>query len=148
MDKIEQSSIKKYITLYFKEASQYPATIETPYPKGNSPVLLDYTGIIGISGKKRGSIYLTASKSFLENLAGELLGSSDMAHEDIKDLVGEIASIICGNLRNVYGSQFMVSVPVIVEGNVINIRYPAKIHPYVFPIKWKAEQAFLSVGLD
>ena len=43
---------------YFDEVTNDKAVTGIPYIKGDDPVVLDYTGIIGISGKRKGSIYV------------------------------------------------------------------------------------------
>lgn len=85
MNTQDETHIAKYIKKFFGGISNDPITIRTPYPKGNHPTILDYTGIVGISGDKEGSIYLTASGAFLEKLADAMFGIIDMRDEDILD---------------------------------------------------------------
>ncbi|MHA2028958.1 MAG: chemotaxis protein CheX [Candidatus Kariarchaeaceae archaeon] len=133
---------------YFEEVTNEKATAGIPYIKDDEPVVLEYTGIIGISGKRKGSIYVTSSETMLSSIAKVILGLEDIGKEDIKDLVGEIANTISGNVRQAYGSDFMISVPVVVEGKAKDIKLPDNIQSFVIPITWKDFKSFLVVCLE
>lgn len=133
---------------YFEEVTNEKATPGIPYIKDNEPVVLEYTGIIGISGKRKGSIYVTTSENMLSTIAKVILGLKEVGKEDIKDLVGEIANTISGNVRQAYGSDFMISVPVVVEGKAKDIKLPDNIQSFVIPITWKDFKLFLVVCLE
>jgi len=133
---------------YFEEVTKEKASTGIPYIKGKDPVVSDFTGIIGISGKRKGSIYITATSEMLKTVAQIILNINDVGNEDIKDLVGEIANTISGNVRQAYGSDFMISVPVVVEGHAKGIKMPDEVQAFVIPITWKEFQAFLVVCLE
>lgn len=133
---------------YFEEVTNEKATAGIPYIKDDEPVVLEYTGIIGISGKRKGSIYVTTSETMLSSIAKVILGLDEIDKEDIKDLVGEIANTISGNVRQAYGSDFMISVPVVVEGKAKDIKLPDNIQSFVIPITWKEFKSFLVVCLE
>ena len=133
---------------YFEEVTNEKATAGIPYIKDAEPVVLEYTGIIGISGKRKGSIYVTASEEMLRTIAKLILGLDDVERGEIKDLVGEIANTISGNVRQAYGSDFMISVPVVVEGKAKDIKLPDQIQSFVIPITWREFKTFLVVCLE
>lgn len=133
---------------YFEEVTNEKATAGIPYIKDEEPVVLEYTGIIGISGKRKGSIYVTTAEDMLKTIAKMILGLDEIGKEDIKDLVGEIANTISGNVRQAYGSDFMISVPVVVEGKAKDIKLPDNIQSFVIPITWHDYKCFLVVGLE
>ena len=133
---------------YFEEVTNEKATAGIPYIKDDEPVVLEYTGIIGISGKRKGSVYVTSSEVMLSMIAKVILGLEDVGKEDIKDLIGEIANTISGNVRQAYGSDFMISVPVVVEGKAKDIKLPDNIQSFVIPITWKDNKSFLVVCLE
>jgi len=133
---------------YFEEVTNEKANAGIPYIKDDSPVVLEYSGIIGISGKRKGSIYITTADSMLREIANIILGFDNVGKEDIKDLVGEIANTISGNVRQAYGSDFMISVPVVVEGQAKDIKMPDNIQSFVVPLSWKEHKAFLVVCLE
>jgi chemotaxis protein CheX len=133
---------------YYEEVTNQKATAGIPYIKDESAVVLEYTGIIGISGKRKGSIYITTSEEMLKEIANIILGLDDIGKEDIKDLVGEIANTISGNVRQAYGSDFMISVPVVVEGQAKDIKMPDNIQSFVIPLTWRDHKSFLVVCLE
>ena len=133
---------------YYEEVTNQKAIAGIPYIKDESAVVLEYTGIIGISGKRKGSIYITTSEEMLKEIANIILGLDDIGKEDIKDLVGEIANTISGNVRQAYGSDFMISVPVVVEGQAKDIKMPDNIQSFVIPLTWREHKSFLVVCLE
>jgi len=133
---------------YFEEITNQKASAGIPYIKDEAPVVLEYTGIIGISGKRKGSIYITANEAMLSEIANIILGIDKLGKEDIKDLVGEIANTISGNVRQAYGSDFMISVPVVVEGQARDIKLPDNIQSFVVPLTWRDHKSFLVVCLE
>lgn len=133
---------------YFEEVTNEKASAGIPYMKDDEPVVLEYTGIIGISGKRKGSVYVTSSEMMLSDIAKSILGLKTVGKEDIKDLVGEIANTISGNVRQAYGSDFMISVPVVIEGKAKDIKLPENIQSFVIPITWKDYKSFLVVCLE
>jgi len=133
---------------YFEEVTGEQAITGIPYLKGKEPVVLDYSGIIGISGKRKGCVYITTSSDMLKSLANIILNDHNATVETVKDLTGEIANTISGNVREAYGSSFMISVPVVVEGHVKDIRLPEHVQAFVIPITWKEHKSFLVVCLE
>jgi chemotaxis protein CheX len=72
-----------------------------------------------------------------------------MSHENLCDLVGEIANTLSGNARRDFGHQFKISVPSVVTGRGTarsNIRPRAR--PIVIPIDWRNYHARLVVCLN
>ena len=133
---------------YFREVTNENVSTGIPYIKGKEPVVLEYTGIIGISGKRKGSIYITATSDMLRELASTLLGKEEVNEDVLKDLVGEIANTISGNAREAYGADFLISVPVIVQGVAEDIKMPDDVETYVIPISWKNYKNYLVVCLE
>ena len=133
---------------YFKELTNEEANTGIPYVKDDEPLVLEYTGIIGISGKRKGSIYITANQNMLGELAKAILGVEEVDTDSIRDLVGEIANTIAGNVRQAYGSDFLISVPVVIDGQTRDIKIPEEILSFVIPISWKTYKSFLVVCLE
>jgi len=133
---------------YFLEMTGEAAVTGIPHLKGDNPLVLDYSGIIGISGKRKGSIYITANEDMLKALTKHILGLDDVSADDIKDLIGEIANTISGNVRQAYGSDFMISVPVVVEGPAKDIKLPENIQSFVIPLTWQTYKSYLVVCLE
>ena len=133
---------------YFKEITNEKAITGIPYIKDDKPLVLEFTGIIGISGKRKGSVYITANGDMLKALAENILGIGSVKTEDLKDLVGEIANTISGNVRQAYGSDFMISIPVVVEGKAKDIKLPDGFQIFVIPLTWREFKSFLVMCLE
>jgi len=84
----------------------------------------------------------------LKSLASIILDDNEATLETVKDLTGEIANTISGNVREAYGSSFMISVPVVVEGRAKDIRLPEQVQAFVIPITWQENKSFLVVCLE
>ncbi len=133
---------------YFQHTSDKDVKVGTPYLVDNDkPTLFDFTGIIGISGPYKGTVYFTAPKILLTHLLLSI-GENDTSLENIMDIVGEVANTISGNARTEFGKEFMISVPVMVEGNKNALHLPSHLRSYVIPIYWKAYSAAVVVCLE
>ena len=72
---MKESDLKafiKIVTNYFESISGYKASMGMPFIKDENTEVFDYTGIIGISGGRKGAIYFTASKCLL-NMFGKYI---------------------------------------------------------------------------
>ena len=59
-----------------------------------------------ISGVRKGSVYITASKEMLTHLVKLVSGLEQVGMEEIRDMAGELANTIAGNAQNECGSNF------------------------------------------
>jgi chemotaxis protein CheX len=147
---MSEQTIRVFIdgaTNYFRHTSDKDVRVGTPYLIENTkPVAFDYTGIIGVSGPVRGTVYFTAPKILLTHLLLSL-GESDTSTLNILDVVGEVANTISGNARSEFGHEFMISVPVMIEGAPDSIHLSQDSRSYVIPIYWKAYSAAVVVCL-
>ena len=133
---------------YFDTTVQQVAECGTPYLAiGRSPEVSDYTGMIKISGKRDGVVFFTAPKSMLCVMLMRMQ-ETDMSHDNLCDLVGEIANTLSGNARRDFGRQFQISVPSVVHGRDASVEYPANTRAIVVPIEWRKYHARLVVCLN
>ncbi|MFW5801723.1 MAG: chemotaxis protein CheX, partial [Spirochaeta sp.] len=130
------------------EVSSDGAHMGVPYMREGDTILLDHTGLIGISGAQRGGIYVTADEAMLRELAGIILDGSDISPEDVVDMVGELTNTIAGNVRRSFGSGFMISVPIVLRGKPDDILMKLQPPVFVIPIEWRGHKLYLSVGLE
>ncbi len=148
---MEKESIEAFINSlnnFYSQIGVAEAVVGVPYLLDSSqPVASDFTGIIGISGKRRGCVYFTCPKAMLSYLLMSM-GEKEMTNEHLCDMVGEIANTIAGNVRQEFGDEFMISVPVVVQGVPENIHLPDDIRCVVIPTKWKSYQSAIVVALD
>ncbi|MEQ9305613.1 MAG: chemotaxis protein CheX, partial [Marinoscillum sp.] len=111
-------------------------------------VLKDYTGMIGISGNRKGFVYISADRDMYEDLIKIFIGIDDPSDEDILDMAGEISNVVAGNVRANLGANFMISVPVVFQGMPAQLKIPDDISIYVIPIIWNSHEAFVVIGLQ
>jgi chemotaxis protein CheX len=148
---VSEAEIRTFVegtTHYFETAAQQAATVGSPYlvTDGN-PGTYEYTGIIGISGARRGIVYFTAPRGMLTVLLMRMQ-ETDTSDENIKDLVGEVANTISGNARKDFGKNFVISVPTVVAHDPEAVEAPKNIRAFVIPINWRTHSAKLVVCLE
>jgi len=132
---------------YFNTTVQQTAECGTPHLAiGRHPDVSDYTGMIKISGKRTGMVFFTAPKGMLSVMLMRMQ-ETDMSHDNLCDLVGEIANTLSGNARRDFGKSFVISVPTVVAHNPEKVTTPHA-RCYVIPINWRAHSAKLVVCLE
>ncbi|MFT7387122.1 MAG: chemotaxis protein CheX [Candidatus Endobugula sp.] len=130
---------------YFMTVSDSKAVVGTPYLiNANKSPHSDYTGVIEISGIRKGKVYVLAARAMLRHLLLSL-GEKNISSELIIDIVGEVANTISGNVREQFGSQFVISTPVIIEGK--NDAIEDVNQAFSVPFRWKSYTGYLVICL-
>jgi chemotaxis protein CheX len=122
-----------------------PATRRMPRLDGN-PGAYEFTGVIGVSGTRKGIVYFTVPRGMLSVLLMRMQ-ETDSSDETIKDLVGEVANTISGNARRDLGKNLVISVPSVIAREPEKVTTPYS-RSYVIPIKWRTHTAKLVVCLE
>lgn len=136
------------VLTYFRHTADKGVRVGSPYlAEDIDPVIQDFTGIIGVSGPYNGAVYFSAPKLLLTHLL-LALGEVETSVENIMDLVGEVANTISGNARKSFGHEFLISVPVMIEGALQKMHAPAQPRSFVIPIFWKSYSATVVVCLQ
>ena len=150
MTEVELKTFIDVVINYFEQITSESCSMGIPYTRTNDPIVLEYTGLIGISGSRKGGIYITSKTPMLADLASIMLDlpQSEVDSEIIIDSIGELANTIAGNVRKSFGSSFMISVPIILKGSPDDIIMKLSPPVFIIPILWRDHQAFLSVGLE
>lgn len=149
---LQESEIQVFINgtkHYFTTVSDRTLNIGTPYLVSTSHLpSQDYTGIIGVSGERKGCVYFSAPRILLRHLLLSL-GEQDNSEDLLADLVGEVANTVSGNARGEFGSNFMISVPLVVQGQLDRVQLPNKLNKaIVIPIQWQNYSASLVACLE
>jgi chemotaxis protein CheX len=131
---------------YFDKISGDQAEMEEPYIIFDDPPFLDYTGLITVSGKSDGVVYVTTPQSMLSDLLMDI-GETETSEEIMRDFVGEIATTLSGNVRREFGENFRISIPKTLGGNGKEERPQMPFATFVVPIKWKTFHPFLVLGV-
>jgi chemotaxis protein CheX len=133
---------------YFESAVQQPAACGIPHlALRHSPDLFDYTGIITISGRTDGVVFFTAPKSMLCVML-MCMRDTDLSHDHLCELVGEIASTLSGDAQRNFRYQFSIATRSVLHDRKAPVLYPPNSRPIVIPIAWRSYQARLVVCLD
>jgi chemotaxis protein CheX len=133
---------------FFTNFSPESPEIGIPYPlKKDESVVLEYTGAIGISGARKGCIYVTANRALLEELSKVIPGMESQDEPFILDMIGELANTISGNAQKAFGENFVISVPMVITGKDTNIRLPLEVPAFVLPFSWHNQKGIVVVGL-
>ncbi|PTX99422.1 chemotaxis protein CheX [Verrucomicrobia bacterium LW23] len=138
-------------TRYFERTTKRPAIVDPPFLKGDETFLLDYTGVIGISGRQRGTIYYTASSDMLSELIIAMgVPLPFMEENSLRDMVGEVTNTISGNARKEFGGMFMISVPIVITGDKMSsgLYLPSNLSSFVIPVIWGQHKSYLVVCLE
>lgn len=123
---------------YFKQFGSEDVVIDTPYLlDNNNPKVLDYTGLIGISGAYQGIVYFTSSQALLTSIMDNM-GETDRSEANFVDLAGEVANTISGNARTEFGPEFHISVPLVFKGSPQSINLPKNERSFIIPITWRS----------
>jgi chemotaxis protein CheX len=147
---LKEEEIRTFIdgaTHYFATAAQQAASVGSPYlVTDGKPGAYEFTGIIGITGARRGVVYFSAPRGMLSVLLMRMQ-ETDSSEETIKDLVGEVANTISGNARRDFGKNFVISVPTVIAREPDKVTVPFS-RSYVVPINWRTHAAKLVVCLE
>ena len=143
----ELKAFTDVISAYFETALREKPQIDKPYLKGDQQLILDFTGIIGFSGDRKGCIYLTSPKITLERILKEM-GETDFSVDILTDMIGEVTNTISGNVRNVFGSNFQISVPISLGGRPSYIKLPDYISTLVIPINLGGQISYFIIGVE
>lgn len=146
LDEREVSSFVAGTTRYFEVAAGQPASVGSPFlVTRGQPDLYEYTGVITVTGRRQGIVYFTAPRGMLVVMLMKMQ-ESNVAHENLRDLVGEVANTIAGNVRRDFGRDFGISPPAIL-GSDEAVPLPTGCHPIVIPINWRSHTAKVVVCL-
>lgn len=150
---MEQEKLQIFIQSvieYFEKLTGSSIEAGVPFLKeeGKS-VLLSYTGVIGISGKTQGAIYITADEDFLFELMQKIMPGTYKTGKRLAGMAGELANTIAGNAQKTLGKEFHISIPMILtsgndsDASSLELKAPT----FVIPLKWGEHLAYLVVGL-
>lgn len=147
---MNESELRIFVDIvqhYFAQMSGKPAEMGTPFlAEANGLPVFDYTGVIGISGARKGCVYFTAPTELLRQLLLRA-GEPNLTAENYADLAGEIGNTISGNARKAFGPDFLISVPVVIKGRDQAISLPRAVKAYVIPFRWQDQSASLVVSV-
>jgi chemotaxis protein CheX len=91
-----------------------------PFLKKDNKALGDVSAIMGITGAAKGSMALVFSEKCIKGIASNLLGEVfNHLNREVKDAVGELTNMICGDARRRLSEEGFIlqaGIPTIVAG--------------------------------
>ena len=136
------------IANFFKTVTQTSASVGTPFLiQDINEYLHDFTGVIGITGNHKGSVFFSTTRRLAVHLLSDM-GVMTTRDEKLLDLVGEVCNTVSGNARREFGQEFMLSTPVMLQGKSENVRVTDIASIYVIPIVWRDLNANLIINLN
>lgn len=141
----------KSVVEYFNKVTGTVIDIGVPFLRDDDKkILLEYTGAIGISGRVRGAIYLTADDKFLSELIDKITPGLEKTEQHLSGMVGELANTISGNAQKTLGQDYHISVPIVFTNPNTADKSTLEIQAstFVIPLRWNNHNAFLVVGLE
>lgn len=144
--KLEKLNVfMRSVESFFEQLGENLKEVDTPYINDNAnPVAYDYSGVISITGPLIGAVYVSASSVMLRDLL-RVIGEPDVSLSLLKDLVGEIANTVSGNARTEFGSDFIISPPVVVEGAPPAHFLPKEHRSYIIPFYWREHKGVIGI---
>jgi chemotaxis protein CheX len=144
----EQLKVFKSITAdYFAKLApdDSPPVIEEAFLQFDSPMLLDYTSVVTISGDYSGVIYLTATTSIIEQVL-HLLHEPEVSEKTRMDMCRELSNVLSGNASMAFGANWIISVPrSITKDNLDTVAFPPA--TFIMPVQWRQQRSYLVIGL-
>lgn len=136
------------ISNYFSRLTNKPIKTFAPFVKDPDDLMMkECTGMIGISGNKRGLIYISGDIGLFTDIIKLYVGLDEPTPDDLLDMAGELSNVVAGNVRESYGHEFMISIPVVFKGTPDRLRFPDDVPVYVIPFEWNGHKAFMVVGI-
>ncbi len=145
----DQLKIFQNITLaYFAKMApdEKPPVLEEAYLQFDTPLLLDFTSLIAISGSYEGCLYLTTGPAVLDVLLRRH-GEQNINDATRLDMCRELSNVLAGNASHAFGADWTISVPQsVTTAEIPTLKLPPS--TFIMPFVWKEMKSYVVVGLQ
>jgi len=145
MKETEVNVFKNGITIYFEQSLKKTPIIETPFIKKKA-LILDYTALIGLSGIRKGSMFVTVSKGLIVHITKETLKTDELSDELLVEMLCELTNNLAGFVQKI-DESISISIPNFIK-NPDDIDFNIKTEAYVIPFNLESNAGAVIVGLD
>ena len=105
--------------------------------KPNETLSGDVAGVVGVTGGVSGSMALSFSKEAILHIVSSMFGESfTELNGDVRDAVGELSNMICGDARGALdeqGCSITAAVPTVIVGSGLQISHLTKKPSIIIP---------------
>ena len=110
-------------------------TRKDPYVKGHPSPEHEISGIIGLSGKAKGTVVLSLSEDAALKAAGAMMGEPiNELNADVIDAVGEMTNMIAGGAKaQLERFEMSLSIPNVITGKGHTVEFPRDATPICIP---------------
>ncbi len=123
-----------------------------PFLKKDSKALGDVSAIIGITGAAQGAMVLTFTESCIKAVTSKLLGiECSEINDEVKDAVGELTNMICGDARRRLsedGITLQAGIPSVVAGKDHQVTHIANGPKLAMPFETQAGSFTVEVSFN
>jgi len=123
-----------------------------PYLKKDRQSFGDISGIIGLTGEKKGSVVLSFTKECALNVMSSMLGETHTElNSEVSDAVGELTNMIAGDARRrlaEIGMVFEAGIPSIIIGKEYGVESVGNGPCVVIPLKAGGHEFVIEAFFD
>jgi chemotaxis protein CheX len=120
-----------------------------PFVKDSFQPHHDVSGVIGLSGKAKGTIVLSLDRDVALAATEAMLGEHpEEIGEEVVDAVGELANMIAGGAKaKLEQFALRVSLPSVITGKSHCVQFPSRATQIAIPFQSEAGPLMVEVGL-
>ena len=150
----------EFINPFLSSISNVLATMAMMEPQtGKAAIQFDdlppaeFTGIIEMNSPQTcGVLAISFTEPLICEITKRMLGDdTETVDETLKDLVGEITNIVCGNAKAILdqkGYDFDMATPRVVKGRDKDATFPKSCTVLVIPFSTEFGEFFVEIGFD
>ncbi len=133
----------------FETMLGYTLTRKEPFIKNGTKSEHEISGMIGLSGKAKGTVVLSLEKSAALKIAECMLEEKfEDLNADVTDAVGELTNMIAGHAKaQLEELQMGMSLPSVIKGKGHTVEFPRNVTPICIPFGCDWGTVVLEVGL-
>lgn len=120
-----------------------------PFVKDGNLSLLAVSGVIGFSGKAKGTVVISLCREAALTATEKLRGARPVEiDENVVDMVGELTNIVAGAAKGqLEHLALKITLPTVVTGKSHSIEFPSSVTPICIPFHCEWGEVIVEFGL-
>ncbi len=122
----------------------------TPYLRKSAQPEHEVSGVIGLSGRARGTVVLSLTREAALHATAAMLDEElpSEINADVTDAIGELTSIIAGGAKaQLAHLDLSVGLPTVITGKCHCVEFPKNVSPLSIPFECDWGRVTVEVGL-